>query len=184
MPEHLENGDGTIDFREYVIGLSILCNPANTEETIRMAFKLFDMDDDGTITEDEFASIIQSALGLPELDVSLLFREIDADETGKLSYGHAKMQEKEISVLQAVTGVHQQALAQQTGQTKTDEKPGILQSPGGRTTFILAIRQVQPEAQQSSTTQTRWLTGVSQGLEQSFAEINAEEGRKNEDKRK
>ncbi|XP_005526410.2 PREDICTED: lysophosphatidylcholine acyltransferase 2 isoform X4 [Pseudopodoces humilis] len=84
------NGDGTIDFREYVIGLSILCNPANTEETIRMAFKLFDMDEDGTITEDEFASIIQSALGLPELDVSVLFKEIDADETGKLSYEEFK----------------------------------------------------------------------------------------------
>ncbi|NXC49329.1 PCAT2 acyltransferase, partial [Penelope pileata] len=80
------NGDGTIDFREYVIGLSILCNPANTEETIRMAFKLFDIDDDGTITEKEFASIIQSALGLPDLDVSDLFKEIDADGTGKLSY--------------------------------------------------------------------------------------------------
>uniref|UniRef100_A0A8C3RE18 Lysophosphatidylcholine acyltransferase 2 n=1 Tax=Cyanoderma ruficeps TaxID=181631 RepID=A0A8C3RE18_9PASS len=84
------NGDGTIDFREYVIGLSILCNPANTEETIQMAFKLFDMDDDGTITEDEFASVIQSALGLPELDVSVLFKEIDADETGKLSYEEFK----------------------------------------------------------------------------------------------
>ncbi|XP_064527254.1 lysophosphatidylcholine acyltransferase 2 [Pseudopipra pipra] len=84
------NGDGTIDFREYVIGLSILCNPANTEETIQMAFKLFDMDDDGTITEKEFASIIQSALGLPELDVSVLFKEIDADETGKLSYDEFK----------------------------------------------------------------------------------------------
>ncbi|KFW92530.1 Lysophosphatidylcholine acyltransferase 2, partial [Phalacrocorax carbo] len=84
------NGDGTIDFREYVIGLSILCNPANTEETIRMAFKLFDMDEDGTITEDEFASIIQSALGVPELDVSMLFKEIDADETGKLSYDEFK----------------------------------------------------------------------------------------------
>ncbi|KAM4767328.1 lysophosphatidylcholine acyltransferase 2 [Cyanocitta cristata] len=84
------NGDGTIDFREYVIGLSILCNPANTEETIRMAFKLFDMDEDDIITEDEFASIIQSALGLPELDVSLLFKEIDADETGKLSYEEFK----------------------------------------------------------------------------------------------
>lgn len=45
------------------------------------------MDEDGTITEDEFACIIQSALGVPELDVSMLFREIDADETGKLSYG-------------------------------------------------------------------------------------------------
>ncbi|XP_064016473.1 lysophosphatidylcholine acyltransferase 2 [Pogoniulus pusillus] len=84
------NGDGTIDFREYVIGLSILCNPANTEETIQMAFKLFDMDEDGTITEDEFAAIIQSALGVPELDVSVLFKEIDADETGKLSYDEFK----------------------------------------------------------------------------------------------
>ncbi|KAM6409227.1 lysophosphatidylcholine acyltransferase 2 [Rhynochetos jubatus] len=84
------NGDGTIDFREYVIGLSILCNPANTEETIRMAFQLFDMDEDGTITEDEFACIIQSALGVPELDVSMLFKEIDADETGRLSYDEFK----------------------------------------------------------------------------------------------
>ncbi|KAM7011088.1 lysophosphatidylcholine acyltransferase 2 [Passerculus sandwichensis] len=84
------NGDGTIDFREYVIGLSILCNPANTEETIRMAFQLFDTDEDGTITEDEFASIIQSALRLPELDVSALFKEIDADETGKVSYEEFK----------------------------------------------------------------------------------------------
>ncbi|XP_054245614.1 lysophosphatidylcholine acyltransferase 2 [Indicator indicator] len=84
------NGDSTIDFREYVIGLSILCNPANTEETIQMAFKLFDMDEDGTITEDEFASIIQSALGVPELDVAVLFKEIDADKTGKLSYDEFK----------------------------------------------------------------------------------------------
>ncbi|XP_009082642.1 PREDICTED: lysophosphatidylcholine acyltransferase 2, partial [Acanthisitta chloris] len=84
------NGDGTIDFREYVIGLSILCNPANTEDTIQMAFKLFDMDEDGTITENEFASVIQSALGLHELDVSILFKEIDADETGKLSYDEFK----------------------------------------------------------------------------------------------
>ncbi|XP_064885354.1 lysophosphatidylcholine acyltransferase 2 [Columba livia] len=84
------NGDGTIDFREYVIGLSILCNPANTEETIRMAFKLFDADEDGTVTEEEFAHIIQAALGVPDLDVSMLFREIDADETKKLSYDEFK----------------------------------------------------------------------------------------------
>ncbi|KAJ7405041.1 lysophosphatidylcholine acyltransferase 2-like protein [Willisornis vidua] len=63
---------------------------SNTEETIEMAFKLFDMDDDGTITEHEFASIIQSALGVPDLDVSMLFKEIDADETGKVSYDEFK----------------------------------------------------------------------------------------------
>ncbi|XP_015264260.1 PREDICTED: lysophosphatidylcholine acyltransferase 2 isoform X2 [Gekko japonicus] len=84
------NGDGTIDFREYVIGLSVLCNPANTEETIYMAFKLFDLDDDGVITENEFASVVQSSLGLPDLDVSKLFKEIDADKTNKLSYEEFK----------------------------------------------------------------------------------------------
>uniref|UniRef100_A0A4W6EE77 Lysophosphatidylcholine acyltransferase 2 n=1 Tax=Lates calcarifer TaxID=8187 RepID=A0A4W6EE77_LATCA len=34
------NGDGTIDFREYVIGLTILCRPANTEDVLRMAFQV------------------------------------------------------------------------------------------------------------------------------------------------
>ncbi|XP_048371878.1 lysophosphatidylcholine acyltransferase 2 [Sphaerodactylus townsendi] len=84
------NGDGTIDFREYVIGLSVLCNPANTEETIHMAFQLFDLDNDGVITEDEFASVVRSSLGLPDLDVSKLFKEIDADKTHKLSYEEFK----------------------------------------------------------------------------------------------
>uniref|UniRef100_A0A670YW37 Lysophosphatidylcholine acyltransferase 2 n=1 Tax=Pseudonaja textilis TaxID=8673 RepID=A0A670YW37_PSETE len=84
------NGDGTIDFREYVIGLSVLCNPANTEQTIQMAFQLFDIDEDGSITEDEFALILRSSLGLPDLDVSNLFKEIDADKSNKLSYEEFK----------------------------------------------------------------------------------------------
>uniref|UniRef100_A0A8C3SDF1 Lysophosphatidylcholine acyltransferase 2 n=1 Tax=Chelydra serpentina TaxID=8475 RepID=A0A8C3SDF1_CHESE len=84
------NGDGTIDFREYVIGLSVLCNPANTEETIQMAFKLFDIDDDGSITEEQFACILQSSLGVPDLDVSQLFKEIDTDNSGKVTYNEFK----------------------------------------------------------------------------------------------
>ncbi|XP_053127372.1 lysophosphatidylcholine acyltransferase 2 [Hemicordylus capensis] len=84
------NGDGTVDFREYVIGLSILCNPANTEQTIQMAFKLFDIDEDGIISEDEFALIVRSSLGLPNLDVSNLFKEIDADNSNKLTYEEFK----------------------------------------------------------------------------------------------
>ncbi|KAJ7311862.1 hypothetical protein JRQ81_006177 [Phrynocephalus forsythii] len=84
------NGDGTIDFREYVIGLSVLCNPANTEQTIQMAFELFDIDEDGIIMEDEFALIVRSSLGLPDLDVSNLFKEIDADNSKKLSYEEFK----------------------------------------------------------------------------------------------
>ncbi|XP_022410776.1 lysophosphatidylcholine acyltransferase 2 isoform X3 [Delphinapterus leucas] len=70
------NHDGSIDFREYVIGLAVLCNPANTEEIIQVAFKLFDVDEDGFITEEEFATILQASLGVPDLDVSGLFKEI------------------------------------------------------------------------------------------------------------
>uniref|UniRef100_A0A452T3A1 Lysophosphatidylcholine acyltransferase 2 n=1 Tax=Ursus maritimus TaxID=29073 RepID=A0A452T3A1_URSMA len=70
------NHDGSIDFREYVIGLAVLCNPANTEDIIQVAFKLFDVDEDGYITEEEFTTILQAALGVPDLDVSGLFREI------------------------------------------------------------------------------------------------------------
>ncbi|KAG9352565.1 hypothetical protein JZ751_020979 [Albula glossodonta] len=80
------NGDGTIDFREYVIGVTVLCMPSNTEETIKMAFQLFDTDDDQRITEEEFSSVMRSSLGVADLDVSNLFSEIDTDSSGCISY--------------------------------------------------------------------------------------------------
>ncbi|KAJ8333754.1 hypothetical protein SKAU_G00410730 [Synaphobranchus kaupii] len=80
------NGDGTIDFREYVIGVTVLCQPANTEETIQMAFQLFDTDDDRRITQEEFSSVLRSSLGVADLDVSKLFSEIDVDKSGCISY--------------------------------------------------------------------------------------------------
>ncbi|XP_053304938.1 lysophosphatidylcholine acyltransferase 2 isoform X2 [Spea bombifrons] len=84
------NKDGTIDFREYVIGVAVLCNPANTEDTIQLAFKLFDVDEDGSITMNEFTSLLQCSLGVPDLDVSKLFMEMDADKSGKISYEEFK----------------------------------------------------------------------------------------------
>ncbi|XP_043937941.1 lysophosphatidylcholine acyltransferase 2 isoform X2 [Protopterus annectens] len=80
------NGDGTIDFREYVIGLTVLCKPANTEETIQMAFKLFDSDEDGYITREEFGGLLRSSLGVHDLDISTLFLDIDKDQSGRINY--------------------------------------------------------------------------------------------------
>ncbi|XP_030060169.1 lysophosphatidylcholine acyltransferase 2 [Microcaecilia unicolor] len=80
------NDDGTIDFREYVIGMAIVCNPATTEETIMMAFKLFDIDEDGYITEDEFNSLLGSSLGLHNIGASKMFHDMDADGSGTISY--------------------------------------------------------------------------------------------------
>ncbi|KAK3528067.1 hypothetical protein QTP86_020228, partial [Hemibagrus guttatus] len=80
------DGDGTVDFREYVIGMTVLCRPANTEEVIQTAFKLFDVDDDNRITRDEFASLLRSTLGVCDLDVTNLFNEIDIDGSDHITY--------------------------------------------------------------------------------------------------
>ncbi|KAB0385572.1 hypothetical protein FD755_000528, partial [Muntiacus reevesi] len=80
------NKDGTIDFREYVIGLTVLCNPVNTEKILQMSFKLFDLDKDGFITEQELAAILRAAFGVPDLDVSTLFQEIAGPDSDHISY--------------------------------------------------------------------------------------------------
>uniref|UniRef100_A0A8D3A8T2 Lysophosphatidylcholine acyltransferase 2 n=1 Tax=Scophthalmus maximus TaxID=52904 RepID=A0A8D3A8T2_SCOMX len=77
------NGDGTIDFREYVIGVTILCRPANTEDVLQMAFRLFDTDEDEKITREEFTALLRSALGVSDLNMTKLFKEIDADCSGE-----------------------------------------------------------------------------------------------------
>ncbi|XP_071237114.1 lysophosphatidylcholine acyltransferase 2-like [Salvelinus alpinus] len=80
------DGDGTIDFREYVIGVTILCRPANTEEVLRTAFQLFDTDEDQRITHEEFSSMLRSALGVCDLNVSKLFKEIDTDSSEFITF--------------------------------------------------------------------------------------------------
>ncbi|XP_071387699.1 lysophosphatidylcholine acyltransferase 2 [Centroberyx affinis] len=80
------NGDGTIDFREYVIGVTILCRPANTDDVLRMAFQLFDTDEDERITREEFAALLRSALGVSDLNMTKLFKEIDADGSGFITF--------------------------------------------------------------------------------------------------
>ncbi|KAL1790076.1 lysophosphatidylcholine acyltransferase 2B-like [Sigmodon hispidus] len=80
------NHDGTIDFREYVIGLTVLCNPANTEKILKMSFKLFDLDEDGYITEQELTTMLRAALGVSDLDVSTLFQQIAGKDSTQVSY--------------------------------------------------------------------------------------------------
>ncbi|XP_016052705.1 PREDICTED: lysophosphatidylcholine acyltransferase 2B-like [Miniopterus natalensis] len=84
------NNDGSIDFREYVVGLTVLCSPANTEKILQMSFKLFDLDEDGFITEQELAAILQAAFGVPDLDVSRLFQEIARQNSEYISYKNFK----------------------------------------------------------------------------------------------
>ncbi|XP_076008840.1 lysophosphatidylcholine acyltransferase 1 [Genypterus blacodes] len=81
--EHEEN---CIDIREYVIALSVVCRPAKTLETMKLAFKMFEAEEDGAITERELAVILKTSLGVGHLDVSHLFTAIDIEDTGKITF--------------------------------------------------------------------------------------------------
>ncbi|KAK3086372.1 hypothetical protein FSP39_017489 [Pinctada imbricata] len=80
------DGSGTIDFREYVIGLSIISTPVNTEETIKLAFELFDNGNKGHITQEELCEILYNAFNMDGLDAENLFKEVDTDQDGKISF--------------------------------------------------------------------------------------------------
>ncbi|XP_031675795.1 lysophosphatidylcholine acyltransferase 1-like, partial [Oncorhynchus kisutch] len=82
-----EQEDNMIDIREYVIALSVVCRPAKTLETMKLAFRMFEAEEDSAITVAELACILKTALGVADLDVSRLFAAIDAEDTGKLTFG-------------------------------------------------------------------------------------------------
>ncbi|XP_078510745.1 guanylyl cyclase inhibitory protein-like [Lissotriton helveticus] len=53
------NGDGFVDFREYVTAISMLVQ-GSPEDKLRWSFKLYDKDRDGTITRSEMLEIMQA----------------------------------------------------------------------------------------------------------------------------
>ncbi|KNC69992.1 hypothetical protein SARC_17485, partial [Sphaeroforma arctica JP610] len=53
------DGSGSIDFRELVCGLSVLCK-GSQEEKIEYAFKGYDLDNSGYITRDELRKMFKA----------------------------------------------------------------------------------------------------------------------------
>ncbi|XP_032481560.1 lysophosphatidylcholine acyltransferase 1 isoform X3 [Phocoena sinus] len=81
-----ERGGGEMDMREYVVALSVVCRPSQTLDTIRLAFKMYGSLEDGSIDEHALSSILKTALGVAELTVTDLFRAIDQEEKGRITF--------------------------------------------------------------------------------------------------
>uniref|UniRef100_A0A674HLF1 Lysophosphatidylcholine acyltransferase 1 n=1 Tax=Taeniopygia guttata TaxID=59729 RepID=A0A674HLF1_TAEGU len=80
-----ENEDGVIDIREFIIALSVVCKPSKTLETIQLAFQLY-QSEGGTVTEEDLGNILKTAMGVSQIDVTHLFRAVDEEEKGKITY--------------------------------------------------------------------------------------------------
>ncbi|XP_066230953.1 lysophosphatidylcholine acyltransferase 1 isoform X2 [Saccopteryx leptura] len=81
-----ESGSSEMDPREYVVALSVVCRPAQTLDTMHLAFKMYGSQEDGSIDEDALSSILKTALGVAELTVTDLFRAIDQEEKGRITF--------------------------------------------------------------------------------------------------
>ncbi|KAH9509533.1 Lysophosphatidylcholine acyltransferase 2 [Bulinus truncatus] len=84
------DGSGTIDFREYVIGLSLISAPVNNEDTILLAFQLFDDDNKGFVTERDLKHILKGAFCISDEDIEKIFQELNTSRDGKITLDEFK----------------------------------------------------------------------------------------------
>ncbi|KAH9065188.1 calcineurin subunit B [Lactarius deliciosus] len=79
-----EDGGGTVDFQEFVGGLSASAAGGGRDEKLRFAFKVYDMDRDGFISNGELFLVLKMMVGNNLKDTQL--QEITRTAMGKLSF--------------------------------------------------------------------------------------------------
>lgn len=58
-----EDGGGDVDFQEFVLGLSAFSSKGNKEEKLKFAFKVYDIDRDGYISNGELFIVLKMMVG-------------------------------------------------------------------------------------------------------------------------
>jgi serine/threonine-protein phosphatase 2B regulatory subunit len=87
-----EDGGGDVDFQEFVSGLSAFSSKGNKEEKLRFAFKVYDIDRDGYISNGELFIVLKMMVGSNLKDnqlqqiVDKTIMEADKDRDGKISF--------------------------------------------------------------------------------------------------
>lgn len=87
-----EDGGGNVDFQEFVSGLSAFSSKGNKEQKLRFAFKVYDIDRDGYISNGELFIVLKMMVGSNLKDQQLqqivdkTIMEADLDRDGKISF--------------------------------------------------------------------------------------------------
>ncbi|TPX32581.1 hypothetical protein SmJEL517_g04313 [Synchytrium microbalum] len=86
------DGSGSVDFKEFISGLSAFSAKGNREEKLKFAFKVYDIDRDGYISNGELFIVLKMMVGNNLRDnqlqqiVDKTIMEADLDGDGKVSF--------------------------------------------------------------------------------------------------
>ncbi|CAG2207002.1 CALM [Mytilus edulis] len=82
-----KDGNGTVDFDEFVAMMSRYYSTMDPEKEMRDAFRVFDKDGNGYISKSELKSVMHS-LGekLNDQEIEEMIRAADADKDGAINY--------------------------------------------------------------------------------------------------
>ncbi|KAJ2162637.1 Calcineurin subunit B [Coemansia sp. RSA 552] len=86
------DGGGDVDFKEFITGLSTFSSKGDKEEKLRFAFKIYDMDRDGFISNGELFRVLKMMVGNNLTPVQLqqivdkTIRAADTNGDGKIDF--------------------------------------------------------------------------------------------------
>lgn len=104
-----ENHSGDVDFQEFINGLSTFSTKGNKKEKLRFAFKVYDIDRDGYISNGELFIVLKMMVGNNLKDAQLqqivdkTIMEADKDGDGKISFEEFEAQVGGTNVYQSMT---------------------------------------------------------------------------------
>ncbi|KAK9376643.1 uncharacterized protein V1513DRAFT_439284 [Lipomyces chichibuensis] len=87
-----EDGGGDVDFQEFLTGLSAFSSKGGSDEKLRFAFNVYDMDKDGYISNGELFIVMKMMVGSNLKDQQLqqivdkTIMEADRDGDGKINF--------------------------------------------------------------------------------------------------
>ena len=103
------NNDGNISFLEFVQGLNSLSAGASPEEKLRFAFQIYDINNDGFISNGELFEVLKMMVGNNLNDTQLqqlvdrTIVKADKDFDGKISFSEFSDMVKDLDVVDKLT---------------------------------------------------------------------------------